>query len=586
MIIITYAKDISKDTYETLVASDISTYLDASFSVSLKPNLVVPGPASNGAVTHPEVVDGVIRYLKDFGISRIKIIESSWVGDSTLRAFKYCGFEELSKKYNIALIDLKSDNYTTINHSGYDIKVCNEALSTDFLINIPVLKAHCQTRLTCCLKNLKGCIPDSEKRRFHTLGIHKPVAVLNAIIKTGYNVVDGICGDLTFEEGGNPVTSNRIIAGRDPLLVDSYCAELIGYNADDIDYLTYGKKIGVGQFYSKDTKIVELNAENKSAVSIRSANIGERYSSLISEDAACSACYSALTYALHRLAGNVNTREKICIGQGFKGKSGTGIGIGTCTQGFDKCVPGCPPKAIDVLKALRTIPNTHNYNKINETPSFVSDKIGILRKNMREYLYIDDSGDAGLGNTNTNQLVIAAIIVDSDEKRVALTETIDHFRHNLGWNDLAEFKFAKTNKNTLVKLINATDFIDYKIYAIVLNKKVVNMDNVPKGHQPLYGVLINKLLHKIGKTNQVITIDGKFCKKYDKEARVDLRQSLRKNGIVDTKIRFVDSRKNSIVQLADVAAGAIARSYKDKPNAQMYLELFGGKIKSINEIVL
>ena len=358
MIFVTYAKDISKDTYETLKASDISKYLDVNFSVSLKPNLVVPGPASNGAVTHPEVVDGIIRYLKDFGVTQIKIIESSWVGDSTLRAFKYCGYEELSSKYDIPLIDLKSDNCTTLEHGGLSMKICNEALETDFLINIPVLKAHCQTRLTCCMKNLKGCIPDGEKRRFHTLGIHKPVAVLNALIKTGYCVVDGICGDLTFEEGGNPVTSNRIIAGRDPLLIDSYCAGLIGYRPEDIDYLAYGKKIGLGQYYSKDTKIVEINEENKTNLSRRYSNIGDRYTSQINEDAACSACYSALIYALHRLGGIASlrdARDKICIGQGFKGKTRTGVGIGTCTGGFNKCVKGCPPKAIDILELLKSL---------------------------------------------------------------------------------------------------------------------------------------------------------------------------------------------------------------------------------------
>ena len=352
MIVITYGSDITKNTYDTLAASDINSYLKAEYEVSLKPNLVVPGPASNGAVTHPEVVDGVIRYLKDFGVVQIKIIESSWIGDSTKRAFKFCGYEDLARKYNIPLIDLKSDSCTTLYHSGYDIKVCNEALDTDFLINIPVLKAHCQTRLTCCLKNLKGCIPDGEKRRFHTLGIHKPVAVLNALIKTGYCVVDGICGDLTFEEGGNPVKSNRMIAGRDPVMVDSFCAELIGYKPDDIDHLAYAKKIGVGQYYSRDTTVVELNMENKSFVDVRNLYAADRYRYLIEEDAACSACYSSLVYALHRLCGRARAEGKIHIGQGFKGKTGKGFGIGACTQGFSKCVQGCPPKATDIIDAI------------------------------------------------------------------------------------------------------------------------------------------------------------------------------------------------------------------------------------------
>jgi len=352
MIVIAYGSEITKNTYDTLAASDIGDYLKPDYSVSLKPNLVVPGPASNGAVTHPEVVLGVIKYLKDFGVKRIKIIESSWIGDSTKRAFEFCGYNELGKKYDIPLIDLKSDSCTTLKHSGYEIEVCNEALNTDFLINIPVLKAHCQTRLTCCLKNLKGCIPDSEKRRFHTLGIHKPVAALNALIKTGYCVVDGICGDLSFEEGGNPVTSNRIIAGRDPVMIDSYCAELIGYYPDDIEYLRYAKKIGVGKYYSKDTKIVELNTENKSIVNVSNLYAADRYRGLINEDAACSACYSSLVYALHRLGGRVRVDGNINIGQGFKGKTGKGFGVGACTQGFDKCVQGCPPKAKDIVEAL------------------------------------------------------------------------------------------------------------------------------------------------------------------------------------------------------------------------------------------
>jgi len=206
------------------------------------------------------------------------------------------------------------------------------------------------------LKNLKGCIPDSEKRRFHTLGIHKPVAVLNVLIKTGYCVVDGICGDLTFEEGGNPVRSNRIIAGRDPLMVDSYCAELIGYHPDDIEYLSYGKKIGVGKYYSEDTRIIELNTENKSVVDVSSIDTASRYRGLINEDAACSACYSSLIFALQRLGGRVRSdvsKGKIHIGQGFKDKTGQGFGVGVCTKGFTKYVPGCPPKAVDIVKALK-----------------------------------------------------------------------------------------------------------------------------------------------------------------------------------------------------------------------------------------
>jgi len=358
MIVVCYGRDIVRNTYDTLEASDIGSYLRAGMSVSIKPNLVVPCPARDGATTHPEVVEGIILFLKDFGVRKIKIIESSWVGDSTKRAYKFCGYEELSRKYDLPLIDLKSDSFSTYKYDGYSIGVCDEAMNTDFLLNVPVLKAHCQTRLTCCMKNLKGCIPDSEKRRFHTLGIHKPVAALNGIIKIGYNVVDGLCGDLSFEEGGHPVDANRIIAGRNPLLIDSYCAELIGYRPDEIGYIAYGKKLGLGEYYSGATEVVELNSEQKPTFDLRRDRASDRYAKLISEDSACSACYSSLIFALHRLDGKVRFEEnarldgKIHIGQGYKGITRDATGIGACTRGFTKSVPGCPPKATEIIKAL------------------------------------------------------------------------------------------------------------------------------------------------------------------------------------------------------------------------------------------
>ena len=101
-----------------------------------------------------------------------------------------------------------------------------------------------------------------------------------------------ICGDLSFEEGGNPVTANRIVAGQNPLTVDSYCAELIGYRPGEIEYLTYGREIGVGEYYSEKTEIVELNPQNKPLREIRSGRTADKYKSIIDEDAACSASQS------------------------------------------------------------------------------------------------------------------------------------------------------------------------------------------------------------------------------------------------------------------------------------------------------
>jgi len=351
-IVVNYTDDIVNGTLELLEASTLKSLVKPGMKVSLKPNMVISKPPSQGATTHPEVAEGIILYLRKLGIEEIEIIESAWIGDNTMRVYKTCGYERLRDKYGVKLIDLKKDRVVKAKSGKYDFAICEKALATDFLINIPVLKGHCQTTMTCCLKNLKGCIPDSEKQRFHTMGLHGPIAWLSKAIKTGFCVIDGICGDLSFEEGGNPVTRNMLICGEDPLLLDTYCAGLLGHRVDDIEYLTIAAGIGVGDVFSKDTTITEQNAKNKPKFDRQATGAAKRLAQYITEDGACSACYSALIQGLK--TSGVIPREKICVGQGFEGKNGT-VGCGNCTKGFDSYIKGCPPKASDVAEFLRKL---------------------------------------------------------------------------------------------------------------------------------------------------------------------------------------------------------------------------------------
>jgi uncharacterized protein (DUF362 family) len=351
---INYGTDLAEMTVALMEAADISARLRPDMRVVLKPNLVVARPADGGATTHPEILEGAVRYLQKHGITDITVAEGSWVGDSTKRAWKTCGYEALAKRYNLRLLDTKDDAEVKIRAGDIDLRVCKTIVEADFLINFPVLKGHCQTDMTCCLKNMKGCIPDSEKRRYHTMGLHRPIAALNTVIKPDLHIVDGVCGDLSFEEGGNPVQANRIMLGFDPALLDSYGAQLMGFEPDEIGYLRLARDYGVGRYADAATEIVELNAENKPATVPSSSRAARSLAPYIDEDGACSACYAALIFALDK-AGTGSLPGKVHIGQGFRGKTVGGIGVGNCTQGCDKCAPGCPPKAVDIVRFLREL---------------------------------------------------------------------------------------------------------------------------------------------------------------------------------------------------------------------------------------
>jgi uncharacterized protein (DUF362 family) len=359
-IYINYGKDMVKMTIDLMEKAKVSQHLSSNMNVVIKPNLVLSSPAKNGATTHVEIVEGIINYLQSQDITDISIAEGAWVGEkTTMRAFKVCGYTKLSKKYDVDLIDTKTEDTVDYELENIEFRISKIFKETDYLINVPVLKGHCQTKLTNCLKNLKGCIPDKDKRNYHSLGLNKPIVLLNTILKPDLHVVDNICGDLTFEEGGNPIESNRMLLGYDGLLLDSYCSKLIAYDPEDITYIKYGVEYNVGKLFDVNTKIVELNTKNKPSKDFLRSDLAKKLDKYIDENSACSPCYAGLIFALNKLKNRdkigLNNRQ-IKIGQGFKGKShDMDFGIGDCCKNFSNHVKGCPPSGLDILNHLNSL---------------------------------------------------------------------------------------------------------------------------------------------------------------------------------------------------------------------------------------
>jgi uncharacterized protein (DUF362 family) len=360
-ILVTYGDDPYAMAYRVAEAAGLAALIGGKKKlVGLKPNLVVSRPADEGATTHPEIAAALIAYLKKNGFLNLVILEGSWVGDSTASAFSVCGYRNLAKETGVPLIDTQSDKAKPYDCGGMKIEICDSARAVDFMINLPVMKGHCQTLLTCALKNNKGIMPDREKRRFHSLGLHKPIAHLNTVARNDFILVDGICGDLDFEEGGNPVPAGRIFAARDPVLCDAWAAEQMGYRTEEIPYIGLAEKLGVGIGDPKKAQVRELSGPGAFRPVAASSGLPRpggkvrRLAPLIREDGACSACYAGLVFALSRMGQGelAGLKEKIAIGQGFRGKKGR-TGVGRCTSDFNASCPGCPPSGAAVLSFLR-----------------------------------------------------------------------------------------------------------------------------------------------------------------------------------------------------------------------------------------
>ena len=356
-----YGTEYKEMTKELLSKVDLAGLIGGREKrVAIKPNLVVASPAEFGATTHPEVVAGIVEYLQENQFENIVIVESSWVGDRTSEAFIYCGYKELCEKYDVPFIDGQKDKWHEVDCAGMKLNIIDAVDKIDFLINVPVLKGHCQTKVTCSLKNLKGLIPNTEKSRFHRMGLHKPIAHLQAGIRQDFIVVDHICGDLDFEEGGNPVVRNCVMAAADPVLVDSYACSLLHYTPDDVPYVRMAEKLGIGSADLNSAQIIDLGGFHGYAGKEMKEDLPREHKILevsyaVNEVDSCSACYASLTGALWRLKeeGLLDKLDMpIGIGQGMQGKTGK-LGVGKCTKDFDVCIMGCPPDEDKIYNELK-----------------------------------------------------------------------------------------------------------------------------------------------------------------------------------------------------------------------------------------
>jgi uncharacterized protein (DUF362 family) len=356
-----FGTDYKEMTKKILAAADLAGRIgNKKARIGIKPNLVVASPAQFGATTHPEVVAGIIEYLQERDFSNIIVTEGSWVGDRTALAFDYCGYHALTDQYGVPLVDTQKEKWHEVDCAGMKLQITDVVDRIDFLINVPVMKGHCQTKMTCALKNMKGLLPNREKSRFHRMGLHKPIAHLQKGIHQDFIVVDHICGDLDFEEGGNPVVRNCVMAATDPVLVDSYACHLMQYTPDDVPYVRMAEQLGIGTTDLSTAQIINLGGYNGySGKEIREDLPREKkileVSYAVSEVDSCSACYANLVGALWRLReeGLLDKLDvPIGIGQGMQGQKGR-LGVGRCTRDFDVCIMGCPPDEEKIYQELK-----------------------------------------------------------------------------------------------------------------------------------------------------------------------------------------------------------------------------------------
>ena len=364
-------KDVQKMVEEAVVRiGGIEDIIPKGSKVMLKPNLLM-ATKNIGPVTSPKVTEAVIRLVKRVRPKEIIVAESAMVGFDTVKAFEVSGTKDVVEKNGARWLDLKKDKVIDIpvpkGKIIKSIKLPESYLDCDVFINLPVMKTHCQTGVTLGLKNMKGLLPDDEKKRVHLENLEQAIADYNTVLKNDLTVMDATTAIEGFgpeSPPGKPVQIDLIIAGRNNLAVDMIASAVMGIDYKTVRHLKNAVLIGLGP-----KKIDEIDVSGKSVSEVM-RKFERPPKDLVAMPGVkmivgspCSACVSEYMFAavqlermgiLSKIKGltiAIGPKAKDMIPKGFEGKL---LLLGKCLDGCQEGIHalGCPPFVFDAIAKI------------------------------------------------------------------------------------------------------------------------------------------------------------------------------------------------------------------------------------------
>jgi len=263
--------DIKRATFRALEAIHAESLMREGMKVLLKPNLLSAKPPERAVTTHPEVVRAVIHWVKQFSPSKIYVADSSGGGariglKATINSLKVSGIKSVCDEEGVECLPLektKREIYPVPNPL-----VLNEVVSTkllkevDLIINLPKIKTHTLTYLTCCIKNMFGIILLANKASIHALFPRREefasaLVDIYSVSVPQLTVVDGyLCQEGNGPSAGDVVKLDLILAGYDPVALDTLVCKIIGLDPDRVLYLAKAEAKGLGSMALEEFEIM------------------------------------------------------------------------------------------------------------------------------------------------------------------------------------------------------------------------------------------------------------------------------------------------------------------------------------------
>jgi uncharacterized protein (DUF362 family) len=218
-------------------------------AVLVKPNMAWDRTPEQGANTHPAVVGEVARLCRAAGARRV-IVADSPVNDAA-RTAERSGIRRAALDAGAEMALPPSASFVTAALGGAVLDhwdVLAALFEADKLINLPVVKDHSLSRLTCGFKNWYGLLGGTRARLHQE--IDQAITDLGAAIRPTLTVVDAtrvmVRGGPTGGSLDNVVAMHMVAAGTDPVALDAWAATLLQIDPRTVPYIVLTERHGLG----------------------------------------------------------------------------------------------------------------------------------------------------------------------------------------------------------------------------------------------------------------------------------------------------------------------------------------------------
>jgi len=261
----------------------LDTIVPRGSRVLIKPNFVFP-PTDRG-VTHPELIEAVVRMVADTEPKEILIGEGS-ADVYTSQGFRFQSMGYIAARYGAKLVDLNlEEGIKTPVPSGLGrdyIMLPKAVVESDILISLPVFKLW-SSPVSLSLKNLIGLYgaryyghnKDSQQRANDPgyalpgevgseLGVHQPnvpmsICAMNSVVKTHLAIIDALEGG---DGSGNWIRLDTLVGGRNPVATDTVACQMAGITASEHDTFSLCAEYGLGPCDMEPIEVVGENLED------------------------------------------------------------------------------------------------------------------------------------------------------------------------------------------------------------------------------------------------------------------------------------------------------------------------------------